>query len=149
VHCVTARGDVPSEIVEFLVIVEADEPGPKPPEPADPFARKLREAFQAETGEKKREHVAALAGFYSAMAKHVSTDQVATIGDLLSDYRNAIPTVLPEEAIRAIRKLCGAEVAQLAGDDPERAIDSQIKSRLVDLFTRLANILNSLREKQP
>ena len=149
VACVTAKGDVPSEIVEFLVIVEADGPEPPPPEPTDPLIRKLREALQADSGEPaaKREHVAALAGFYAAMAKHVATDQVATIGDLLSDYRNAIPAVLPEGAIAGVRKICGEEVAALASDDPERKIDAALKSKLVDLFTRLASALGAIQGK--
>jgi hypothetical protein len=152
VICVTAKGDVPSEIVEFVVTVEPDSPDPpepKPPEPVDPLTRKLREAFQADSGDaaKKREYVATLAGFYSAMAKHVSTNQVATVGDLLSDYRNAIPVVLPEGAISAVRKVCGEEVAALAGDDPDRKIDSTLKSKLVDLFTRLASALDAIKGK--
>lgn len=146
VVCVTAKGDVPSEIVEFIVTVEADEPPPepKPPTPVDPLARKLREALQADPGEKKREYVQALAGFYAAMAKHVEKDQAATIGDLLSDYRNAIPSVLPESAIPAVRKVCGEEVAEVAGSDPDRKIDAALKSKLVDLFTRLASALGAL-----
>lgn len=152
VVCVTAKGDVPSEIIEFIVAVEPDGPDPpepKPPDPTDPLTRKLREAFQTDPGEpaKKREQLAVLAGFYSAMAKHVSTDQVATVGDLLSDYRNAIPSVLPEGAIAAVRKVCGEEVAAVAGDDPERKIDSTLKSKLVDLFTRLASALDALKGK--
>jgi hypothetical protein len=148
VICVTARGDVPSEIIEFLVTVDADTPDP-PPEPDDPLFRKLREALQADTGDpaKKSEYVAALSGFYSAMAKHVSTDQVATVGDLLSDYRNAIPAVLPEAAIPSVRKLCGEEVAAIVGDDPERKIDPSLKSKLVDLFIRLASALDTIKGK--
>ena len=141
-----------SEIVEFVVTVEPDgpdPPDPKPPEPSDPLTRKLREALQTDPGDpsKKREHVATLAGFYPAMARHVSTNQVATVGDLLSDYRNAIPTVLPEGAIPAVRKVCGEEVAALAGDDPERKIDANLKSKLVDLFTRLASALDASKGK--
>jgi hypothetical protein len=150
VVCVTAKGDVPSEIVEFVVTVEPDGPGPPPdPEPSDPLARKLREALQTDPGDlaKKREHVATLAGFYSAMAKHVATEQVATIGDLVSDYRNAIPIVLPADAIPKVRKVCGEEVAAVAGDDADRKIDSQLKSKLVDLFTRLASALDAVRGK--
>lgn len=152
VICVTAKGDVPSEIIEFTVTVEPDgpdPPDPKPPEPTDPLTRKLREALQTDPGEstKKREHVAILAGFYAAMARHVSTNQVATVGDLLSDYRNAIPAVLPEGAIPAVRKVCGEEVAALAGDDPERKVDSTLKSKLVVLFTRLASALDALKGK--
>jgi len=148
VICVTAKGDVPSEIVEFSVTVEADAPPPepKPPEPVDSLARKLRESLQSDPGDsaKKREYVQALAGFYAAMAKHVETNQVTTIGDLLSDYRNAIPAVLSDGAIPTVRKICGDEVAAIAGSDPERKIDSPLKSKLVDLFTRLASVLGAL-----
>jgi hypothetical protein len=146
VVCVTALGDVPSDIVEFLVVVDADGPEPAPPDPVDPLLRKLREALQADA-HAKREHVAALAGFYAAMARHVAADQVATIGDLLSDYRNAIPAVLPEGAITGVRKICGDEVAAIAGDDPERRIDAALKTKLVDLFTRLASALAALQGK--
>ena len=146
VVCVTARGDVPSEIVEFLVIVEAEtpKPEPKPPEPADPLARKIREALQADPGDsaKKREHANTLAGFYAAMARHVATRQVATIGELLSDYRSAIPALLPEDAIPATRKVCGEEVARITGADPAKPIDADLQSKLVDLFKRLANLLD-------
>lgn len=153
VVCVTAKGDVPSEIVEFVVTVEADAPDPPgpgpPPEPTDPLIRRLREAFASDAGEaaKKREHVIALAGFYAAMAKHVQSDQAATVGDLLSDYRAAIPAVLPDDAVPATRKACGEEVATVAGADPDRKIDPALKSKLVDLFTRLASALDALKGK--
>lgn len=152
VVCVTARGDVPSEIVEFVVTVEADAPdppGPGPPEPTDPVARRVRDAFASDPGEaaKKREYVIALAGFYAAMAKHVQADQAATVGDLLSDYRAAIPAVLPDDAVPATRKACGEEVASVAGADPDRKIDPALKSKLVDLFTRLASALDALKGK--
>jgi hypothetical protein len=147
VVCVTAKGDVPSEIIEFVVTVEADGPDPPmPPEPADQLSKSLREAFNADPGEaaEKREHVIALAGFYAAMAKHVATDQVSTVGDLLSDYRAAIPALLPEAALPAVRQACGKEVATLAGEDPDRKIDPTLKSKLVDLFTRLSAALAAL-----
>jgi hypothetical protein len=152
VVCVTAKGDVPSEIVEFVVTVEVDgpdPPGPGPPEPADPLARRVREAFQKDPGEapKKREYAAALAGFYAAMAKHVQADQVATVGDLLSDYRAAVPAVLPDGAIPGTRQVCGEATAATAGTDPDRKIDAPLKSKFVDLFTRLASALDALREK--
>jgi hypothetical protein len=153
VHAVTAKADVPSEIVEFRVTVEGDAPPPgpgpgpgptPPPEPTDPIARRIREALAADPGTpaQKREWAAALAGFYAAMAKHVAADQTATVGDLLADYRNAIPAVLPADAIAGTRRLAGQEVAAIAGEDPERKIDQPLKTKLVDLFTRLASALS-------
>lgn len=150
VVCVTAKGDVPSGVVEFVVTVEPDGPDPPAPptpppepEPVDPLQRTIREALTSDPGDpaKKREYAAALAGFYAAMAKHVAADQVATVGDLLSDYRSAIPAVLPEGAIPGTREACGKAVAAVAGDDAERAIDAGLKSKLTDLFTRLSAAL--------
>jgi hypothetical protein len=160
VVCVTARGDVPSDIIEFTVTVEADGPDPtpptppipnppSPPEPVDPLVKAVRDAFTSEPGDsaKKREYANTLAGFYAAMARHVSTDQVATVGDLLSDYRAAIPTLLPDGAVPATRQACGQAVAALAGADADKAIDASLKSKLVDLFTRLSAALAALPGK--
>jgi hypothetical protein len=153
VACVTAKGDVPSEIIEFVVTVEADGPDPPPtptptptPEPVDPLVKSIRDAFALDSGDvaQKREYANTLAGFYAAMAKHVSTDQVATVGDLLSDYRAAIPTLLPDAAIPAARQACGQEVAALAGADPDLKIDQALKSKFVDLFTRLSAALAAI-----
>jgi len=142
----TAKGDEPSELARCEIIIEGpappppDPPGPKPPDPTDPLAKKIRDALASDPGTaaQKREWAAALGGFYAAMAKHVATDQAATVGDLLSDYRNAIPAVLPADAIPATRRVAGQEVAAIAGEDPERKIDQVLKGKLVDLFTRLS-----------
>jgi hypothetical protein len=158
VACVTAKGDVPSDIIEFTVTVEADGPTPPtpptpnpptPPEPGDPLVKAVRDAFNADPGDsaKKREYANTLAGFYAAMAKHVGTDQVATVGDLLSDYRAAIPALLPDGALPATRQACGQVVAALAGADADKVIDAALKSKLVDLFTRLSAALAALPGK--
>lgn len=152
VVCVTAKGDVPSEIVEFNVIVEAEGPAPAPPvppTPVDPLLKQLREAFTNDVGELavKREQAKILSGFYRAMTQHIEANNVASVGDLLSDYRNAIPTLLPESALPGTRKFCGEQVALVAGNDPTRVIDASLKSKFVELFTRLASALDALLEK--
>ncbi|HYE20989.1 MAG TPA: hypothetical protein VEA69_21260 [Tepidisphaeraceae bacterium] len=149
----TAAGDEPSDPAVVTVVVEGETPvppdpgpgpGPKPPTPpVDPFTAKVQAALASDPGTSadKAKHAAALAGFYSAMAKHVESDAAATVGDLLSDYRAAIPSVLPEGAIPATRKLCGSEVAAVVGDDAERKIDKGLKDQLVGLFTKLSKAL--------
>jgi hypothetical protein len=152
VACVTAKGDVPSEIIEFVVTVEADGPDPPPPnppvppEPVDPLVNSVRNAFASDPGDaiQKREYANTLAGFYAAMARHVSTDQVVSVGDLLSDYRAAIPTLLPDAAIPATRQACGQAVAALAGADADLKIDPALKSKFVELFTHLCAALAAL-----
>lgn len=166
VHAVTAKGDVPSAIVLFKVTVMAEpdppsppDPGPvppgptppvpppnpptPPPPPIDPLQAEIRAALTADAGTpaEKRTWAAAAGGFYAAMAQHVATDQVATVGDMLSDYQAAIPASLPAGVIMGTRKLCGQKVAALVGDDAERKIDPALKTSLVDLFTKLSKAL--------
>lgn len=155
----TAAADEPSDPATCTIVLEGDAPPvppgptppppvppgptPPPPGPVDPLTAKVQAALASDPGTvaEKATYAAALSGFYAAMAKHVATDQVATVGDLLSDYRAAIPSVLPEGAIPATRRTCGAEVATLAGDDAERKIDAALKAKLVELFTKLSKAL--------
>lgn len=137
-------------VVEFDVLVEGG-PGPGPPPPVpppdDPLAKRVKDAFIADAGSAadKTKWAAALSGFYLAMARHVETDQVATVGDLLADYRAAIPAVLPTDAIIGTRRVCGVEVAAIAGEDPDKKIDAPLKSQFVGLFTKLAAVLGTLK----
>lgn len=153
----TAINGEPSEPCITVVIVGSPEPvppppppgpgpgpgpGPAPPEP-DALTKRIREALAADPGTaaEKVKHALALSGFYDAMAKHVLSDQAATVGDLLGDYRAAIPAVLPADAIPATRKMCGVEVASVCGDDIEAKIDGPMKTKLIDLFGRLSAAL--------
>lgn len=145
----TAAGDEPSEPAVTTVVIAGptpppvppDPPGPNPPpDPTDPLTKKIRDALASDPGtpEQKRTWAAALAGFYTAMSAHVGTGQVDTVGDLLADYRNAIPAVLPTDAIPATRQVAGKEVAAVAGDDAAKKIDERLRLQLSDLFARLA-----------
>lgn len=155
----TALGDEPSEPAIVTIVIEgaappippeppapgpSPPPGPTPPGPVDPLTKKIRDALASDPGApaEKAKHAAALAGFYIAMADHVKAG-IPTVGDLLSDYRAAIPSVLPDSAIPATRKAAGAEVAAIAGDDAEKSIDGTLKAKFVDLFTKLAKALEA------
>ena len=83
-------------------------------------------------------------GFYppNFFPEQAGRDYEPTIHlELLSDYRNAIPALLPEDAIPLTRKACGEEVARFIGTDPAKSIDVELKSKLVDMFKRLSNLL--------
>jgi hypothetical protein len=148
----TAKDDEPSDpAITTIVIGTPPDPGPNPPGPGpgpnppepDTLTKRIREALASDPGtaSEKAKHAAVLAGFYAAMAKHVQTDQAATVGDLLSDYRAAIPAVLPDGVIPATRRLAGQEVANVCGDDVEKKIDGTLKTSLVSLFTKLSAAL--------
>jgi hypothetical protein len=163
----TAAGDEPSDPAIVVIVIEGpvpppppEPPGPTPPGPSppgptppptppippgpvDPLTQRLQAALAGDPGTvaDKAKYAAALSGFYAAMAKHVGEGSVATVGDLLSDYRAAIPSILPDGAIPATRKAAGAEVAVLAGDDTEKSIDPALRAKFVDLFNKLAAAL--------
>jgi len=169
VHAVTAVDGIPSLIVEFQIHVSDDTPGPTPPGPVppgpepqpvpptpptppaptppdDPIFARISAAIVADgkTAENLR-HCATLAGFYQAMAAHVRDASVATVGDLLSDYRRAIPAVLPEGVILQVRRVCGEEVARFAGDDPAKLLDASLRGTLERRFTVISQSLAALR----
>lgn len=120
---------------------------PVPPQPNDPLVAKLQAAFDKDAGSKddKAKWKNALRGFYQAMTDHVRDKGVATIGDLLADYRAAIPALLPDGSVMELRKVCGLEVASLAGDDATKAINSELRQSFVTLFDRLAKALDQVK----
>ncbi len=152
VHAVCAKGDVPSEIIEFTVTIEADEPDPPAPvppippppvPPVDPLAKRIQDALASDkdAAPDKAKYAAQLAGFYAAMSKHVEAGNTPTVGDLLSDYQTAMKAVLPDGVIANTRKACGVEVFAVSGDDAEKVIDAALKKKFVDLFNALAAAL--------
>lgn len=148
----SAVGGEPTDPVVTTVIFSDASPAPSPvppgppgPEPVDALTKKIRDALASDPGTpaEKAAHANTLAGFFAAMAKHVQADQAATVGDLLSDYKAAIPSLLPAGAILGTRKLCGQEVAGVVGDDAEKKIDGPLKANLVALFAKLSKTLEA------
>jgi hypothetical protein len=126
-----------------------DPPGPGPTPPDDSLVKKFQAAFDKDTSDKskKDEWRKALAAFFNAMADHVKKPDIKTLGDLLSDYRSAIPVILPDGAVMDLRKACGEEVAAVVGMDstPERELVAVFRQQLADGFTRIAKALEGVR----
>lgn len=142
----TAAGDEPSDPAICDVVVGEPGPGPgptPPPGPIDALTKRVQDALTSDAGSEadKRTYAAKLAGFYSAMAKHVDQGNVKTVGDMLSDYQAASKAVLPEGVIVNTRRVCGREVHAVSGEDAERAIDESLKKQLVDIFNKLSAAL--------
>ena len=128
-------------------------PGPTPPVPPtpppfpnDPVAIRIQTAFKADADpvEGKVKNCLTLSAFFSAMAAHVKDPTVKTVGDLLSDYKAAVPTVLKPTDITGVRKQISLEVIGVAGDDSEKVIDPALRDALIKLFEFLATVLKLL-----
>lgn len=123
-------------------------PTPVPPAPpADPVSDRLRAALgrDPDDGATKAKATVTLGAFYSAMAGHVKDPKVVTVGDLLADYRAAIPSILGPSVVANLRKQIAVEVSGVVGDDPARAIDPALRDALVKVFELIALILSNLK----
>lgn len=128
-------------------------PGPTPPVPPtptpfpnDPVAIRIQTAFKADADpvEGKVKSCLTLSAFFSAMAGHVKDPSVKTVGDLLSDYKAAVPAVLKPTDITGVRKQISLEVIGVAGDDADKVIDPTLRDALIKLFEFLAAVLKLL-----
>ena len=154
--CVVTVGDAPPPAPPGPTPPGPTPPGPTPPPvppvpptpvpPDDPAAQRLKDAFKrdADAIAEKLAHCATLSAFFVAMASHVKDPSVKTVGDLLADYRAAVPAVLKPGALPLVRKQIAAEVAAVTGDDPERDISPDLRDKLIKLFEFLALILKLL-----
>lgn len=157
----TAIGDQPSEPAICTITVgdpippptppTPPGPNPPPPGPVDPLTAKLQKAFDADASDvakaKKDEWRVALVGFFKAMGDHANNRDIKTLGDLLADYRAAVPALLPDGALTDLRKTCGAEVAAIVGEDssPERELVAVFRAQLSDGFKRIAKALEGVK----
>lgn len=121
-------------------------PPTPPPFPTDPLALRLKAAYAADPDpvEGKVRSSQTLSAFFSAMAAHVKDPSVKTVGDLLSDYKAAVPSVLKPTDITGVRKQISLEVIGVAGDDADKVIDPALRDALIKLFEFLATILKLL-----
>lgn len=122
-------------------------PPTPPPAPVDPVADRLRGALgrDPEDAAAKAKAAQTLGAFYSAMSGHVKDPKVGTVGDLLADYRAAIPSILGPGVVANLRKQIAVEISGVVGDDPTRAIDPALRDALVKLFELIALILSNIK----
>lgn len=151
----TALNDEPSEPKVCKVIVKKKgPPEPKPPAPPQPprneLEKKLIAAYQEEKAKEKKAWTTAIGAFFEAMQEHLAsknedgTYAVKTLDDLRSDYRKAIPTVIPKDALNGVKVICAEEIYKVTGDDEQKVINTELRQSLRDLFQELGTIMKKL-----
>lgn len=152
----TALGDVPSEAAVITVVAgdagPKPPPGPNPPPPnpppdTDPLTAKLQKEYDKDTSapadkQKWKNQIAAL---FDELINHVKNKNVATVGDLLTDYEKARETLLPATALKDMRLVIGMEIFNLVGDDPDKPISAELKTSLVELFAKIARAVKGVK----
>jgi hypothetical protein len=137
----TAAGDVPSDAAKCVVVV-GEVP---PPAPADPFARELKALFAADTSANKSKHVAQLAALYREAIAYAEKAEVATVGDLANRIRAAASTLVPADALVAVRKRIAEEIAKELPLDGDKSLDAATRTKAARLFEGIAVRLEELR----
>lgn len=162
VFAYTASGDIPSFPAVCVITVQGAGPTPPnppvppdppkppvPPPPTDELVQKLQAAFDrdAATPSDKAAWIKTLKSFYEVMAEYANKKELKTLGELLADYRKAIPQLLPDTAILDVRRLCGVEVGAVVGQDssPDRELTAVFRAQLSDGFTRISKALDKVK----
>lgn len=136
----TAAGDTPSEAARCVVVV-GDTPIPPPPPPTDPFTADIRRLLAADPTPDKAAHAAQLAAVYREAVKYAAHADVATAGDLAARIRAAANSLLPADALVAVRKRVAEEITKTLPDDGEKPLDADTRKKAAALFGRIATSL--------
>ncbi len=140
----TAAGDVPSPAAKCVVVI-GDAPAPPAPAPVDPFARDLQQLYERDSTKDKALHVAQLAVLYREAITFARKAEVATAGDLAERIRTAASSLIPADALVAIRKRVAEEIARELPVTSDAPLDSATRDRAAQLFERIANLLGELK----
>lgn len=152
----TAIGDMPSEIVETIIVVAGvpgpgPGPGPGPVPPADLVGR-LQAAYAADSAAAtiKKSQLALLSGLYEAMAEHtVRKDAggayvVKTTDKLRGDLAELAKQMILPGALVDVRKVIAGEVAATLGAESVE-LSPAMRAAAGDLFKRIAGGLDQVK----
>jgi len=117
-------------------------PGPGPgPGPESQLVKELKAAYQADAGAEKAKHLASLAAVYREVAGKTGAAEVKTAGDLLGVLRAAVGSLVPADALTAVRKRIAVEVSASLPSDPSTALDTATRAKASEVFSRVAQAL--------
>jgi hypothetical protein len=140
----TAVGDVPSDAARCVVIV-GDPPPPTPPTPTDPLTADFRRLFAADPSADKAAHLAQLAVLYREAIRYADNADVKTAGELAARIRAAAGSLLPTDALTAVRKRIAEEITKFLPDDGDKPLDADTRKQAAALFARIATSLEAAR----
>lgn len=140
----TAIDEEPSEAARCIVVVGEPSPVP-PPEPTDKLTAEFQQLFSADASANKAEHLAQLAALYREAVAFADRPEVKTAGDLAARLRTAAATLLPADALVAIRKRIADEIVRQLPVESDRPLDAATRSTAAALFARIATSLEAVR----
>jgi hypothetical protein len=144
VLCWSAVGENPTKAVVCTVVIGDDVIPPPKPVPPDTgsFADRVKAAYGNDKSPAKAESLKKLIALYEVAQGAVS--RADTLADLRADLKVASDALVPAGSLTEVRRLIGNEVAQVLGSDPTMRIDEPTKAKAVELFRRIALVLQGV-----
>jgi hypothetical protein len=133
----SAAGGQPTEAAKCVVRVE-------PEAPPDRLGEKLRAAWAKESSPQRDRQRELLAGLYEAAGETVKQPTLRTLGDVYAALRNAAGTLMPADALPALRAAIADELRSALPADPDVVLDDALRSKGADAFRRIAAALNQV-----
>jgi hypothetical protein len=160
-----AKGDIPSEAVDCIVVVGPDSnpgppnppkpPPPPPPTPPDPpkppepdsFTKRVLDAWKADPADAdtKKKAATTLQGLYLELAAEVLKKEYTTVDMFRRVMQKTALGILDPDILTEPRKILGSEVFGRFPDDPDSALDEATRANANTLFKKLAEIMGGLR----
>lgn len=134
-------------------ITIAGKPGPGPdpdpdpdpdPGPTDPLVTQLRGAYASETGEKKAEHLAALAVLYRQAITTASATNIVTAKQLLEVLQTARKAVMPDDALPMVRGQIQGFLNETMPRDVDAVLNNETRLMIQEAFQRIAAALEEV-----
>ena len=136
----TSISDIPSDPVVVTIIIGT------PPEPAeDPLLRALQAIYGATQDPQKALKKAALVSTYRQASSVAGNPSVVTIGQFYSAMKTISGKVLAADDLLPIRERLAQEFLETLPSGPDDALDSELRKKIVNLYERLANILEKVQ----
>lgn len=140
-----ASGDIPSDPA-ICTIQVGDAPLPSPPvPPSDPLLPTLQGIYGSIQDIKKEEYKKALTSVYRQAVTIANDPQIKTTGELYGTIRRTASKFLPDDALQSIRERLAEEMTSVLPADFESVLNLEIRKKAMNIYTRLANILEALQ----
>ena len=145
VLCWSALGDQPTKAVICTVVIGDEVNPPKPPVPppdTGSFESRVKAAYGNDRSPTKAESLKKLIALYEVAQGAVP--RASTLADLREDLKVASDALVPPGSLTEVRRLIGAEVMRVLGEDGTVRIDDPLKAKAVQLFQRIASVLQGV-----
>lgn len=131
--------ELQDKLAQLGVTPVPPDPAP-PPKPVDPLAQKVRDAYAADKG--TRDDALQLAALYRQAATLTGDAGVPSSAELLRRVQEASKAVLADpDLLLGVRTVVAGELLTALGMSSDAPLTAAQRKGAVDLFTRLAAIL--------